>query len=61
MIEEIKKHLIAQYDPMAILLHGSQARGDATPTSDYDIVVITSKPDLVKSHTSKGVPWTLMA
>lgn len=59
MIEDITKYLIDQYNPMAILWHGSRVRGDATPSSDYDILIITSTPNQVKSHEYHGAALDL--
>jgi predicted nucleotidyltransferase len=36
--------LVAAFDPEAIYLFGSRARGDATPLSDFDLMMIT-RPD----------------
>ena len=30
------------YQPLAIILHGSQARGDSLPSSDFDVYVVVS-------------------
>ena len=34
--------LVEAFDPDAIYLFGSRARGDATPHSDFDLMMITS-------------------
>jgi predicted nucleotidyltransferase len=34
--------LVKAFDPEAIYLFGSRARGDATPLSDFDLMMITS-------------------
>lgn len=51
---EITSYLRAKYDPKAILLHGSRARGDVFELSDYDLALITENPDLVKSEYYEG-------
>ena len=45
VIEQIVHRLVAALAPERIYLFGSQARGDAGPDSDYDVLVIvpTSK------------------
>jgi hypothetical protein len=35
------ERLVAAFDPEAIYLFGSRARGDATPLSDFDLMMIT--------------------
>jgi uncharacterized protein len=37
--------LVEAFDPEAIYLFGSRARGDATPLSDFDLMMITSPED----------------
>ncbi|MBT9288027.1 nucleotidyltransferase domain-containing protein [Hyphomicrobiaceae bacterium 22] len=41
-------HIRATYRPVAILLYGSRARGDATTVSDWDLKVIV--PDDAPDH-----------
>jgi predicted nucleotidyltransferase len=36
------ERLVAAFDPEAIYLFGSRARGDATPLSDFDLMMITA-------------------
>ena len=36
--------IASEVDPAKIILFGSQGRGDATPESDIDLVVIESRP-----------------
>jgi predicted nucleotidyltransferase len=54
MIKEITTHLIQQYNPKAILMHGSRVRGDYVPTSDYDLVVIAAEPEKIVPHIYNG-------
>jgi uncharacterized protein len=37
--------LVKAFDPEAIYLFGSRARGDGTPLSDFDLMMITSSED----------------
>jgi predicted nucleotidyltransferase len=37
--------LVKAFDPEAIFLFGSRARGDATPLSDFDLMMITSSEE----------------
>jgi predicted nucleotidyltransferase len=37
--------LVQAFDPEAIYLFGSRARGDATPLSDFDLMMITASGD----------------
>lgn len=48
VLKEIVRRLVATYQPEKIYLFGSAARGDATPDSDYDLLVIV--PDGAKKH-----------
>lgn len=42
-IESIVKSLLAKYNAEYALLFGSYARGDATPESDIDVIVVGGK------------------
>ncbi len=53
-IDEILSYLCVKYQPKAILLHGSRARGDAFEKSDYDLALITENPDRVKPEYYEG-------
>lgn len=44
-LSAIVGRLVQALDPKVIYLFGSRARGDATPLSDFDILVITSSDD----------------
>ncbi|MBT3605561.1 MAG: nucleotidyltransferase domain-containing protein [Candidatus Latescibacteria bacterium] len=39
-IREITDRIVAQFDPLKVILFGSHARGTATPDSDVDILVV---------------------
>ncbi|MFM7043619.1 MAG: nucleotidyltransferase family protein [Planctomycetaceae bacterium] len=43
-IEEIVASLPAAWPVDAIMLYGSKARGDDTPESDIDLLVLTARP-----------------
>lgn len=45
-MEEIIQYLQHQYRPLAILVYGSYATGDATPESDFDALIITENTHL---------------
>lgn len=49
-IQNIVSYLLETYRPHALLLHGSRARGDHTPHSDVDIVVVTDQTAAVDLH-----------
>lgn len=40
LLEEVRKRAIAQPGLDLVVLHGSRARGDATPTSDWDFAFL---------------------
>ncbi len=65
-IQIVLERVIAALNPEAIYLFGSRARGDATPMSDYDLVVLV--PDgapkeksghvlPTKSYLGLGLRW----
>jgi len=41
-LENVVNVLIKNFDPCALILFGSRARGDNTPWSDYDILIIAN-------------------
>jgi len=46
-----------EWDPERVQLFGSRARGDASPDSDWDILVVVPEPSLVAADPL--VPWRL--
>lgn len=40
IVDEITRRLVEGFHPSAIILFGSQARGDADDRSDYDLLVL---------------------
>lgn len=40
VLAEIVRELVEAYQPLAIYLFGSKARGDASSDSDYDLMVV---------------------
>jgi uncharacterized protein len=51
-IDRMVKRIVKQFDPEQIILFGSQARGDAGPDSDVDLLVVM---DVEGSRLEKGV------
>ncbi|HSB67795.1 MAG TPA: nucleotidyltransferase domain-containing protein [Candidatus Methylomirabilis sp.] len=45
-LAEIVRRLVDAYQPERIYLFGSHARGDVTPDSDYDLLVVVRTSDL---------------
>jgi predicted nucleotidyltransferase len=44
VLAEMVRRLVAELQPERIYLFGSQARGDAGPESDYDLLVLVERP-----------------
>jgi len=40
VLVEVVRRLVDAYQPLRIYLFGSMARGDASPDSDYDLLVV---------------------
>lgn len=48
-LEQVVLRIVRDIDPEGIFLFGSQARGDAAPSSDYDIALIFSSKEQVRT------------
>jgi predicted nucleotidyltransferase len=44
--ESAVKYLLERYQPAAVLLYGSMAKGTATSASDIDLAVLVNRPQL---------------
>ena len=61
-LDEVVRRLVAAFRPERIYLFGSAARGEASPDSDYDLVVIVADdapPDLRRSRRAYEALWGL--
>jgi len=47
-LEQVTSQIVQAANPEGIVLFGSQARGNATPGSDYDIALIFSNRDQIR-------------
>jgi uncharacterized protein len=59
-LDEAVGRLVEAFHPDLIYLFGSQARGDATEDSDYDIMVIvpnSDQPRYARAQEGYGVLW----
>ncbi len=53
-VPDIVADLVAECDPLQIILFGSVARGDDGPDSDVDVLVVLSEFDRSKRHDLMG-------
>jgi predicted nucleotidyltransferase len=51
-IDRMVRRIVKQFDPEQVILFGSQARGDAGPDSDVDLLVVM---DVKGSRFEKGL------
>ncbi len=59
-LAEIVRRLVEAYKPDRIYLFGSRARGDVTPDSDYDLLVVvpeTAPPERRRSRLAYEALW----
>lgn len=59
-LAEIVQRLVETYQPVRIYLFGSQARGDAGPDSDYDLMVVVpdnASPERQRSRLAYERLW----
>ena len=59
-LEEIVRRLVAAYNPDRIYLFGSRARGEPSPDSDYDLLVVvpdSAPPERRRSRLAYEVLW----
>jgi predicted nucleotidyltransferase len=59
-LAEIVRRLVDAYQPERIYLFGSYARGEVTPDSDYDLMVVvpdSAPPDRRRSRLAYEVLW----
>lgn len=53
-VPDIVADLVAECDPLQIILYGSVARGDDGPDSDVDILVVLPRVDRGERHELMG-------
>ncbi len=59
-LAEIIRRLVEAYHPERIYLFGSSARGDVSPDSDYDLMVVvpdSAPPERRRSRLAYEVLW----
>jgi uncharacterized protein len=59
-LAEAVRRLVELFQPERIYLFGSQARGDTTEDSDYDLMVIvpaSNEPEYRRAQEAYGVLW----
>jgi excisionase family DNA binding protein len=62
VVAEIVRRLVAAYHPERVYLFGSAARGEAGPSSDFDVLVIVpddASPDRLRSRLAYEALWGL--
>ena len=61
-LAEIVRRLVAAYQPAAVYLFGSHARGEAGPDSDYDLLLVVpddASPERLRGRLAYEVLWDL--
>ena len=53
LLAEITQRIVAISDPQQIILFGSQARGDARPDSDLDLLVIKEEMESPRAEAAR--------
>jgi len=64
IMPEIVRRLVAALEPERIYLFGSQARGEAGPTSDIDLLVVvprSDEPGYVRDRAAYHALWGIEA
>jgi len=62
LLAQLVGRLVDVYHPERVYLFGSVARGDASPDSDYDLMVVVpdeAPPELQSSKAACAVLWEL--
>ena len=60
VLAEIVRRLVAAYDPEAMYLFGSAARGEQGPGSDYDVLLVVpddASPERLRARRAYEVLW----
>jgi predicted nucleotidyltransferase len=53
LLTEITRRIVAVSDPQQIIMFGSQARGDAGPDSDLDLLVIKDEVESLRAEVAR--------
>ncbi|TVR71868.1 MAG: nucleotidyltransferase domain-containing protein [Sphaerobacteraceae bacterium] len=59
-LQEVVRRLVELFEPERIYLFGSQARGDASGDSDYDVMVVvpeSDQPSYRRAQKAYSVLW----
>ncbi len=59
--EKLKEYLVQKYCPLAIILHGSRARGNNRPHSDWDVDLLVSQDTQTQPSLIEGEAVDVMA
>ena len=55
LLAEITQRIVAISDPQQIILFGSQARGDARPDSDLDLLVVKEEMESPRAEAHASI------